>query len=330
MTMNKNKLRLIALLITVLGSAWAIANAESNADGGGIVGVGDYVVTVDNPTYKEGEGPKVFLDEGHNNYQTIADRYMGFAQALEADGASVSPFREKFTAQSLAQVDVLVICNALNDKNAKEKKEINKWKLPTPSAFTPAEIEAVHAWVKAGGSLLLIADHMPFPGAATEMASGFGVVMQNNFAFDAAFTYKPGDMNLMTYYKKPPKPSVGKLFKHKISHGIDHVVTFTGSGFRMKPGIKHARILQLGEGSNTAWPTDHVDISMSTPFSAGVGLLQGATLPYGKGKVGVFGEASMFSVNYAFWADNYPLGFHNPEAADNQQFLLNVIHWLAK
>ena len=36
-------------------------------------------------------------------------------------------------------------------------------------------MKAVRDWVKGGGSLLLIADHMPFPGAAGTLASAFGV-----------------------------------------------------------------------------------------------------------------------------------------------------------
>ena len=36
---------------------------------------------------------------------------------------------------------------------------------------TSDEITAVAAWVREGGALLLIADHMPFPGAAGTLAS---------------------------------------------------------------------------------------------------------------------------------------------------------------
>ncbi|MBM3287632.1 MAG: hypothetical protein FJY88_09845 [Candidatus Eisenbacteria bacterium] len=53
--------------------------------------------------------------------------------------------------------DVLVIANALGGA------EDSSASLP---AFTPEEVEAVHAWVSDGGGLLLIADHAPFGEAA--------------------------------------------------------------------------------------------------------------------------------------------------------------------
>jgi hypothetical protein len=50
------------------------------------------------------------------------------------------------------------------------------------SAFSPTEIEVVKNWVKDGGSLLLIADHMPFAGAVADLAKAFGFIFFNGFA----------------------------------------------------------------------------------------------------------------------------------------------------
>jgi hypothetical protein len=54
--------------------------------------------------------------------------------------------------------------------------------LPTSPAFTPDEVRVVRDWVHEGGSLLLVADHMPFPGAAMEFGRAFGVEFMNGFA----------------------------------------------------------------------------------------------------------------------------------------------------
>lgn len=303
---------------------------------GGVVGTGDYVVAVEQPTYKKGAGPRVLIDEAHFNYLIIDDGFKGFADLMVADGVGVTPLRETVSAKNLAETDILVICNALNERNALEKKNINKWKLPAPEALTSEEIKAISEWVYAGGSLLLIADHMPFPSAIEKLANAFGVVMQDNFAFSADFTYKPGDMNLIKFQQQPPTPNGNRLRRHPVVEGgiegqrIPFIVTFTGSAFRMKPGVPYSPILELGEGTRLAWPSDHADISERTPFSAGVGLLQGAILRVGSGKVAVFGEASMFTVNYAESANNYPLGFHNSEAPYNKQFVLNLMHWLGQ
>ena len=322
--------------ISVACMSFALLCSLAFAQPKGIVGTGNYVVTVANPAFKSGAGPRVLIDEAHNNYQTMDDRFKGFADLLSADGARVKPLRERLSAQTLAEADILVICNALNEKNSNEKRTKDKWLLPAPEAFTEDEIKAVRDWVNAGGSLLLIADHMPFPGAAEKLGDAFGVVMLNNFAFDAAFTYKPGDMNLIKFYRQPGTPNVGKLRAHSVIDGINEgesipfVVSFTGNAFRMRPGIEFAPILELGRGSRIAWPSDHVDISMQTPFASAEGLYQGVVLQPGKGRVAVFGEASMFSVNYAEWMNDYPTGFHNLDAPHNKQFILNLAHWLAK
>lgn len=330
-------MKLVNVLAAALLAATLASPAHAEAPAGKPVGTRDYVVSVKDPAYAKGKGPRIAIDEGHNNYQTLDDRFKGFADLMTADGARVAPLRERLSAAALANVDVLVICNALNEKNAKEKQTLNKWMLPAPSAFEDDEIKTLADWVKSGGALLLIADHMPFPAAAEKLAGALGVVLQDNFAFDAAFTYQPKDMNLMSFHAVPPAPTTGILHPaHPIAMGareaekVPFVVSFTGSAFRMKPGVLHSPLLELGHGSNLAWPSDHVDISLKTPFSAGVGFLQGAALPFGYGRVAVFGEASMFSVNFAEWANNYPTGFHNPDAPHNKQFVLNVMHWLAR
>jgi hypothetical protein len=318
-------LRLAAAATLAAGLLWNTDGLAREA----LVGTGDYVVRVAQPAYRKDTGPRIAIDEAHFNYQTTADRFKGFADLMTADGARVSPLREKFSAASLANIDVLVICNALNEKNAREKQTANKWVLPSPSAFEDGEIAAVVDWVRSGGALLLIADHMPFPGAAEKLGDALGVVMGNNFAFDAGFTYRPGDMNLMYFRQTPVAGKSGTLHPGPATGSLPFVVSFTGQGFRVKPGTTHTPVLELGDGTKIAWPMDHVDISPKTPFAGGAGLLQGALLQVGKGRVGVFGEASMFSVNFAEWAGNYPTGFHNPDAPHNQQFVLNVMRWLA-
>jgi hypothetical protein len=82
------------------------------------------------------------------------------------------------TEKSLRGVDVLAIANALAEHN------VDNWFLPTPSTFTKKEIEAVRRWGKGGGSLFLVADHMPWPGAAKKLAAAFGVRMLNGFAMN--------------------------------------------------------------------------------------------------------------------------------------------------
>src|SRR6185436_10088602 len=79
---------------------------------------------------------------------------------------------------ALHQGKILVIANALNKRND------NYWVPPYPSAFTDEEITAVRDWVKEGGALLLIADHLPWAAAANKLASAFGVHYSGGHALD--------------------------------------------------------------------------------------------------------------------------------------------------
>jgi hypothetical protein len=60
------------------------------------------------------------------------------------------------------------------------------------------------------------------------------------------------------------------------------------------------------------------------------GMYQGAVFRYGEGRVAVFGEAAMFSAQKLTIDDRVlPMGMNAPEAAQNPQFLLNIMHWLS-
>src|ERR1035437_2106240 len=107
-----------------------------------------------------GKGAVVAIDKAHNNFHTLDGRFAAFGNLLRADGYIVKDFDSELTTQKLNNINILVISNSLNIRNAN-----GDWSKPPPSAFTPGEISALNTWVKNGGSLLLIADHMPMPGA---------------------------------------------------------------------------------------------------------------------------------------------------------------------
>jgi hypothetical protein len=262
----------------------------------------------------------VYLDEAHHNYHTLEGRYASFADVLRKDGFIVSPLREKFSAEALAEVDILVIANALAFE-IPSSKFVSK--LPIDSAFTRTEIATVERWVSAGGSLFLIADHMPWPGAAQDLAQVFGVHMTNSFATDKTCAE---DEYLFERVN-------GTLHDHPITEGrsdderIDYVRTFTGQAFWLtQPGEP---ILRLKPGSVLLLPEVEWQFSVQTPQIPGDGLLQGATLEHGKGRVAVFGEAAMFSAQVS-GAERRPMGMNMQGAEQNPQFLFNIIHWLAR
>ena len=271
---------------------------------------------IPNPMYKAAKGPVVFLDEAHFNFHTADGRYQPFATLLRRDGYDVRASKLAFSKASLKDAKLLVIANALAERNKTE------WTLPTPSAFTDDEVRAVADWVKAGGSLLLIVDHMPFPGAAENLAKAFGVRFSNGYAFDP--NAQSGTMLF--------KSENGSLKAHAILNGrtdsekIDSVATFTGSAFQVDGDVQP--LLVLGPSVVSAITTTAGEITKDTPRVPVNGWYQGAVMRSGKGRVAVFGEAAMFSAQLA-GPEKRQMGMNNPIASKNPQFLLNVMYWLS-
>ncbi len=70
--------------------------------------------------------------------------------------------------------------------------------------------------------------------------------------------------------------------------------------------------------------------SERTPAVSTRGLVQGAVLRHGQGRVAVFGEAAMFTAQTSVRNGIVrPMGMNHPGASENTQFLLNVAHWLS-
>jgi hypothetical protein len=272
------------------------------------------------PRWAHGEGPHVVLDEAHHNYHTLEGRYVTFGRLLRDDGFVVTAGREPFGPEGLDGTDVLVVANALAAENEAE----DDWRLPSPSAFTTEEIAAVRSWVERGGALLLIADHMPFPGAAHELAAAFGFELLNSFALSGEVGY-PG----------PPivfRSSDGSLPGSPPTRGqgpedvVDSVASFTGEAFRAPAGA--VRVLVLPPGTRALLPDTSWAFHDDTPQVDVSGWSQGAVLQVGRGRVAVFGEAAMFSAQLA-GPDRKPMGMNAPVASQNARLLLNLMRWLA-
>lgn len=270
--------------------------------------------SIERPAWAEGAGPVVQIDEAHFNYHTVEGRYAPFAKLLRRDGLVVRGLAEPATAESLAGGQIYVVANALT--------ESDRWKLPTAPAFTDAEVEAIRDWVEGGGSLLLIADHMPFPGAVEELAAAFDVFFANGFLYDRA-----GESKL-------DFARGAGLAEHPITDGrddgerVDSVRVFTGQAFRANREVEP--LLTAPAGSRVRLPVKAWKFKPTTPSIPAEGLLLGAVFRYGEGRVAVFGEAAMFSAQEQIRRDERtPMGMNHPDAAGNPRFLLNVMRWLA-
>lgn len=256
--------------------------------------------------YPIDKGPVITIDEAHHNFHTAGERYLPFARLLKKDGYQVRAGKEQFSHESLKKTHVLVIANALHISNE------GNWKIPTPSAFTEEEIKSLNTWVKDGGSLFLIADHMPFAGAAADLASAFGFRFYNGFAMDSM---QSGTGDIFT---------VKDQTLHRIGiFNADSICTFTDQAFDIPATATPIltlsakfKILLCAEAWNFATTTEKID---------GNGKCQGAIIRYGKGRLAVFGEAGMFTAQIA---KGEKVGMNTFEGKKNYLLLLGLIRWL--
>jgi len=271
-----------------------------------------------NPAFTPGQGPRVLLDEAHSNFHTVDGRYGPFVRLLRRDGFVVAPLRSRFTSESLSTATVLVIANA-----SVQRAQGDPY-IPAPSAFSADEIEAVRGWISSGGSLLLIADHLPWGGEAAHLAEAFGLLFSNGYATDALcaadeFLFQRSD---------------GSLRDHPITRGrnaaerINAVRTITGQAFRANDKSMVNPLLVLAPQTLLLLPIEPWRFTDQTPRVPAEGMFQGAVLAYGRGRIAAFGEAAMFSAQVS-GPERRPMGMNMATAAENPQFLLNVMHWLS-
>lgn len=300
-------MRLPALTMIALALSLGLASAQQVNDP-------DADVSVAHPDFAKDAGPVVAVDSGHNNFHTVSGRYQPFASLLRNDGFRVVDSNAPFTGDSLSSFKVLVISNAL------PAALVDHWALPPASAFSPAEIEALKAWVMGGGSLLLIADHRPFAGSARDLASAFG------FRFEDGVVERDpmdGRTDIFTLADRSLREDVVTRGRDA-GASVTSLRTFTGSSFQAPAAARSIIVLPGGYMSHQCL----LPCQGSVPEFDVSGHLQGAVMPLGKGRVAVFGEAGMFSAQ-VIKGPNVHFGFNARGAEQNKQFILNLMQWLA-
>ena len=273
------------------------------------------------PAYTAGQGPRVCMDTAHNNFQS-AERnpaaYRPFERLLADDGYRVGEFAQKFTAEALAECDLLVIADATGEANLRD------WAFPHPSAFTRGELEALYLWIRAGGALLVISDHTPTPAAASDLGAMLGVIPTDGYA-----RLGPG-----------PTPDVfsraaGHLRDHAILRGrsekeqVHVVASWTGHAFHLSR--EWSPIVRFGPES-FAWI--HLGFNFPElpreqwPVFPIPGWAHAAARRLDKGRVVWLGEVSICTA-LRLGEERRPVGMNHPAATQNAQFCISTVRWLS-
>jgi hypothetical protein len=277
----------------------------------------DFSTRVERPAFTKTH-PRVGIDEAHRNFHTRDGRYQPFAALLESDGFVVSA-APRFDAGSLKGVDILVTANAMGEQRNGA----------IGSAFTPEECDAVRDWVRGGGSLLLIADHVPWGDASAILAQRFGVEMGRGIVMD--LKHADGNPTKLVFSVEN-----GLLGEHAILRGrnpaerVRKVVAFTGQSLSV-PANAAVLMKISSDATESSDPEDQRKIAAGLPAGTKlVGRAQGIAMSFGSGRVAVFGEAAMFSAQVAtIDGHSFKAGMNAP-GNDDRQFALNVMHWLAR
>lgn len=347
--MRSPTLSIAPLLVAAAALMAAPAGAQQGPDT-------TWVPTVAHPAYAA-NAPRVGIDEAHLNFHTATGNYRPFATLLRRDGYRVAANIAPFTRASLAAFDVLVIANARGGTGLEAF---------TNPAFTPDECAAVREWVRAGGSLLLIADHAPFGTAAEPLSLQFGVDMSKGWTFDTAPGTAEENRSFLRYDREN-----GLLGTHPILQGRDsaervsRVVSFTGQSLsipagadvllrlsptaqdrqpptldelraqaarrqRMADSVLAAMRARGGGGDSVVIATPMLDESAQR-FASAAGRAQGLALTVGSGRVVILGEAAMLSAQVVSLPGREPMRMGlNVPGHDDQQFALNILHWLSR
>ena len=294
----------VLLLALILGGAWWVRRNDQYPDE-------SFATSVARPAYPPRAGPRVAIDAAHHNFHTADKRYQPFAALLSSDGYRVSANERDFSRDALASVEILVVATALG-------APIPQLPSAKEPAFSDTECDAVRDWVRAGGTLLLIADHAPASLAAQRLAQRFGVELGVGRTADTAHMVAAQRNPTWVVFER----AAGLLGDHAILRGRDtletirRVVAFTGQSMTVPSGT--AVLLPLSPTAQD-WMPDGRDVPAT-------GRAMAIAFPFGNGRIVMAGEAAMFTAQVVGGSFRY--GMNWPDT-DDKQFALNVVHWLS-
>lgn len=265
-------------------------------------------------SYPANDGSVIHIDEAHKNFHTRGGRYTAFTRLLESDGYVLKSNSMKFDRNHLKDIQILVIANASANELSRPVVA------PTPSAYSESEIKALVEWVNNGGSIFLIADHMPFAGASLHLAKAFGFTCYDSFVM---YSPRNGTIDF--------DRAEGSLSTNFLTEGrnqderVTRVRSFTGQGFSIPD--EATSILNLDDSQNVYLTDTMWVFNEKVKSFPAQNLSQGAIMTFGKGKVAMWGEAAMFTAQISA-KNGQKFGMSSDGAEQNYKLLLNIIHWL--
>ena len=317
-------------------------------------------IRVRRPAYQAGAGPLIAFYDAPPDKSSANEQYPGLLALLEADGYRTRRITGPLSPSSLKDAGVLFIRSpgsvaALKIASAHAGRPADAEVDAVQAAFlTDREVSVLVDWVRDGGSLLLIADHPPFPLAAAKLTAALGVTNWPNGNAGVRTDLcgpTPGNSGCWA-----PDPDGHRSATNIVFHRPEFppktspaLVTLEGPASRLayqsaaavlarhpitegrEPGEQVRRVVTIG-GSAFQPPRGSIPI-LTLPPTAVIrrrltadapigGWVQGAVTGFGNGRLALFAESAILSGGI----DVTP----GTVWADNRQFVLNVMHWLTR
>lgn len=281
----------------------------------------------DNPAYEAAKGPLIRI---HRYVSPYVQRgaFEPFRTLVETDGFRVEWLDKQVSPDLLGETDILVIANAYTRGGANDFQNFTT--LDAPSVYSPEEIAMIVDFVKAGGSLLILADHSPFAGGTIKLAEALGFVFMTGIALHNR-SLSEEILGNIDFRREGEGMLVGKLSAHPIVDGalgrktISHYYAFEGQAIIPPP--EATTLLTIPENFETMLTFAVRRDFYSAPRLDASGLSQGSVLELGKGRVAVFGETGGFTSQSQ--DGRPPFGLSSPLADENAEFVLSTMRWLA-
>jgi len=278
--------------------------------------------TIANPAYAQ-HGPLVLYDDAHQNVHKADGAYKPLVDMMRHDGYQVRGLEQPWSASSLSGATVLV---SVLSQGANETNDA--------PAFSDAEITALDAWIKAGGSLLLITDHWPFGAAVAGLTKHFGVLTGTGLVEDPQNHESQRGASHLIY-----SDDNERLKDHPVVQGrndserVHQVLTFTGTSFACP--TEGVPFLSLSPGA-IEYPSTPASVKKkggNTVVSMNYGEpkptqgnSQGLAMEWGKGRIVMLADAGMLRAERPRHGQGVGM---NVAGYDNRQLALNIMHWLS-
>jgi hypothetical protein len=239
-------------------------------------------------------GPRVAFDLGHYNDAAADSRFLALRDLLAWDGYRITRSRQRLVPEYLKGFSVLLIGNAM-PYPAGARRVAEAVGLGGLATFSTDEVEAVRDWVRAGGSLLLIADAPHSAKAAAPLAAALGATLHDCSA--------PVFLPAVVPAEHPIREGRSEYGEH-----VDSIA-----------------VLANGWVETAAWAGPAVPI-LKVPMdgSCAAGKPIGVALEFGGGRV------VALTAQLEREEDLIRRTGVDPGRLGNRQFVLNAMHWLSR